>query len=284
MSCRFSSILAVVFLISSAFTSIELEASLEAGIRAKERGHYATAIRAWKSLAKKGDPRAQNNIGHMYEEGLGVAQNYAEAMTWYKKAAQSKLPEAQYNVGLLYYHGYGVAKNPREAIKWFKLSSRKNLPEAQYMMGLAHHEGKGVRLDYREALSWFAKSAKQNHPPAQFMYGFMFQAAEGIEPDPMRAYAWSKLAELNKQPESDAIYNLAALSLDKKQVLQAEAIARLCFGSALTDCPLLEKGPLKVIIDTDSVSSPETKTSLKASQLKAAAQDAYESVVEKLGL
>ena len=284
MSCRFSSILAFVFLVSSTLTSIDLEASLEAGIRAKERGHYATAIRAWKTLAKKGDARAQNNIGHMYEEGLGVAQNYTEAMTWYKKAAESKLPEAQFNVGLLYYHGYGVAKNPREAIKWFKFSSRKKLPEAQYMMGLAHHEGKGVRLDYREALSWFAKSAKQNHPPAQFMYGFMFQAGEGMDPDPMRAYAWSKLAGLNKQPESDAIYNLAALSLDKKQVLQAEAIARLCFGSALTDCPLLEKGPLRVVVDTDSTVPPKMETSQKSNQFKAAAQDAYKSLAEKLGL
>ena len=65
-------------------------ASLEAGIRAKERGHYATAIRAWKVLAKEGDARAQNNIGHMYEEGLGVAQNYAEAMKWNKKSSESR--------------------------------------------------------------------------------------------------------------------------------------------------------------------------------------------------
>ena len=284
MSHRFASTLALVLLVASTFfVSVAVNASLEAGLRAKDRGHYATAIRAWKPLAKKGDARAQNNIGHMYEEGLGVAQNYSEAMTWYKKAAESKLPEAEYNVGLLYYHGYGVAKNLREAIKWFKSSSRKNLPEAQYMMGLAHHEGKGVRLDYREALSWFAKSAKQNHPPAQFMSGFMYQAGEGMEPDPMRAYAWSKLAELNKQPESDAIYNLAALSLDKKQVLQAQTVARMCFGSALTDCPLLKKGPLKVVIDIDSASPSETGTALKARQLKSAAKDAYEELTEKLG-
>ena len=105
-------------------------------------------------------------------------------------------------------------------------------------MGLAHHEGKGVRLDYKEALSWFAKSAKKNYPPSQFMYGFMLQAGEGLDPDPFRAYAWSKLAELNKQPESDAIYNLSALALKKKEQEQAEALAQRCYGSALKDCPL----------------------------------------------
>ena len=104
--------LGILLLVQTFFflPSIYANASLEAGIRAKERGHYATAIRAWKKLAKDGDARAQNNIGHMYEEGLGVAQNYSEAMDWYKQAAKSRLPEAQYNVGLLYYHGYGVAK------------------------------------------------------------------------------------------------------------------------------------------------------------------------------
>ena len=220
----------------------------------------------------------------MYEEGFGVAQNYAEAMKWYKRASESRLPEAQYNVGLLYYHGYGVAKNPREAIKWFKLASKQDLLEAQYMMGLAHHEGKGVRLDYEKALAWFVKSAKKNHPPSQFMYGFMLQAGEGMDPDPMRAYAWSKLAELNKQPESDAIYNLAALSLEKKQVAQAEAIARVCFGSALADCPLLAAGPLKMPIEAKNISSTGREHPSAVDQFEAVAQDAYRSLAENLGL
>ena len=64
-----------------------------------ERGHYATAMRAWLPLANAGIAQAQNNMGHTYEEGLGVAQNYTTALDWYRKAADSGLAEAQQNVG-----------------------------------------------------------------------------------------------------------------------------------------------------------------------------------------
>ena len=74
----------------------------EAGISALDRAHYATAMRAWIDLARDGVPEAQNNVGHLYEQGYGVSQNYTEAMTWYKQAADQGLAEAQHNVGMLY--------------------------------------------------------------------------------------------------------------------------------------------------------------------------------------
>ena len=41
----------------------------EAGMRALERQHYSTAMRAWLKLADEGHAKAQNNIGHLFEEG-----------------------------------------------------------------------------------------------------------------------------------------------------------------------------------------------------------------------
>ena len=48
----------------------------ESGLASKDRGHYATALRAWLPMAEAGNAEAQNNVGYMYEEGLGVPQNY----------------------------------------------------------------------------------------------------------------------------------------------------------------------------------------------------------------
>lgn len=84
---------------------------LEAGLKALERKHYATALRSFTDLANAGEPRAQNNMGIMYERGLGVLQSYVEAMNWYRRAADQSLPEAQFNVGSLYHNGYGVEVN-----------------------------------------------------------------------------------------------------------------------------------------------------------------------------
>ena len=56
-------------------------------MQAMGRGHYATALRAFRNLAKTGDAQAENNIGYLYERGLGVPQDYGMALKWYKLAA-----------------------------------------------------------------------------------------------------------------------------------------------------------------------------------------------------
>jgi len=56
-------------------------------------GDYATALRLFRSLAEKGDPRAQSSLGVMYAKGDGVPQNYAEALKWLRLGAEAT-PEA----------------------------------------------------------------------------------------------------------------------------------------------------------------------------------------------
>lgn len=50
---------------------------------------------------------AQNNLGYMYKNGLGVEQNHSEAVTWYRKAADQGLAAAQNNLGWMHRHGFG---------------------------------------------------------------------------------------------------------------------------------------------------------------------------------
>ena len=65
---------------------------LKAGIEAMDRGHYATALRAFRKLAKTGDAQAENNIGYLYERGLGFTQDYGMALKWYKLSASKIFP------------------------------------------------------------------------------------------------------------------------------------------------------------------------------------------------
>ena len=39
-------------------------------------------------MVPQGDADAQFNLGFMYDNGRGVAQNDAEAVRWYRKAAE----------------------------------------------------------------------------------------------------------------------------------------------------------------------------------------------------
>ena len=209
----------------------------QAGLAALERGHYATAMRAWLKLGRDGVAEAQNNIGHLYEEGYGVSQNYAEAMAWYRQAADQGLAEAQHNVGMLYYHGYGVAQNFRESLKWFTRASQQDLPDSQYMLGLSYHQGKGVALDYAFAKYWFHKSAIQDYANAQFMYAYMLQAGDGGESEPMKALVWSELASRNGKTDASDISNLSKLLVDDDELAKVPDLARQCIESNYQQCP-----------------------------------------------
>ena len=209
----------------------------EAGLSALDREHYATAMRAWLKLANEGAAEAQNNIGHLYEQGFGVSQNYTEAMNWYRKAADQGLAEAQHNMGMLYYHGYGVAENQRTAASWFKRAALQDLVDAEYMLGLAYHEGKGVELNYQLAKHWFKKAALKAYGNAQFMYAFMLQAGAAGKSKPFEALIWSEVARVNGQPSTSDIADIAKLKLEDEQVVEAERLALRCVESGYADCP-----------------------------------------------
>ena len=209
----------------------------EAGLSALDRAHYATAMRAWLGLALEGAAEAQNNVGHLYEQGYGVSQNYSTAMDWYRKAADQGLAEAQHNMGMLYYHGYGVAENQRTAAKWFKRSALQELVDSEYMLGLAYHEGKGVELNYELAQYWFKKAAKKAYGNAQFMYAFMLQSGEIEEPKSFEALVWSEVARLNGQAGTVDIAYIAKLKLEDEQIIEAEMRAVSCIESSYSDCP-----------------------------------------------
>lgn len=228
-----------LLLSSIAFHSVTFaqQDRFESGLAAKDRGHYATALRAWLPLAESGNAQAQNNVGYMYEEGLGVPQNYLLAMNWYRQAADNELAQAQHNMGMLYYHGYGVAQNLEEAFRWFKMAANQELAESEYMLGLAYEKGQGTSLNYSEARRLFLSAARKNYTPAQMMYAFMLQAGEGGDSQPFSAYVWGKIAESNGSESAIDITTISSLQLDERDVIDAKKVIAQCLGASLSLCP-----------------------------------------------
>ena len=74
-------------------------------------------------MADAGSASAQNNLGLMYYNGQGVAQDYAAAAGWYRKAADQGNAGAQSNLGVMYVAGQGVTQDYVQAHKWFNLSA-----------------------------------------------------------------------------------------------------------------------------------------------------------------
>ena len=131
----------------------------EEGFAAAQKGDFATALRLWKPLAEQGNSSAQYNLGLMYDNGRGVAQDYKTAVKWYTLAAQQGDADAQYNLGVRYGKGQGVAQDYKTAVKWYTLAAEQGLASAQSLLGMMYETGKGVAQDYVKAHTWFNISA-----------------------------------------------------------------------------------------------------------------------------
>ena len=137
---------------------------LEDGIAAYQRGDFVAALRLFQPLAERGDASAQCNLGVMYEQGRGVAQNYREAMKWFRLAAVQGNASAQSNLGVMYYKGQGIAQDYGEAMRWYRLAAGQRNPEAQFNLGVMFEEGRGIAQDRVRAHMWFNLAAA--HFPA----------------------------------------------------------------------------------------------------------------------
>jgi PAS domain-containing protein len=92
-------------------------------ITARSRAAATLPMETNLRFAKKGDSRAQNNLGFMYANGISVARDYRKAYAWYRKAARQGHPGAQSNLGVLYALGKGVSKDLVESMAWFTLAA-----------------------------------------------------------------------------------------------------------------------------------------------------------------
>ena len=108
---------------------------------ATKRGTELQVIRHEElvGLSKKGDAKAQNELGFNYFHGVGVSRDRAQAMTLYRLSALQDHAEAQNNLGLCYYTNIEGHGDPIEACALWRLAAPA-FPKAQ--INLTYAEGK----------------------------------------------------------------------------------------------------------------------------------------------
>ncbi|MEB4592883.1 hypothetical protein VSS37_18030 [Candidatus Thiothrix sp. Deng01] len=121
-----------------------------------------------RQSAEAGDKQAQLMLGTMYEDGVnGLPSDLREAAYWYEQAARQDYPKAQYNLGLLYEDGRGVTQNFKQAAYWYDKAAKAGFSEAQNNLGVLFVLGNGVKKDPKRAAKLFTDSASQGNADAQ---------------------------------------------------------------------------------------------------------------------
>jgi TPR repeat protein len=164
------------------------------GLSHMQKQDYREAFRLFEQAAQAGHTGAENYLGVLYNNGLGVPQDYLKAREWHEKAAASGDSYAMYNLGLSHAMGRGVPQDYEQARYWFEKAARGGHPAAMNYLGLLYNNGLGVPHDYFKAKEWHEKAAAAGNSAAMYNLGLSFEKGRGIEQDQNRARHWFEKA------------------------------------------------------------------------------------------
>jgi TPR repeat protein len=209
-------------------------------LRAAEQGHAAALVTVGSLLA--------GDMGHIamgcYERAasLGVAQAQfrvgesllsapdspgvlKKAQHWLMLAANQGHAGAQCSIGLMCLQGRGMAHDRRAAVEWLTKAAEQGEARAQWNLGsLYANGGEVLKRDTVLALQWCRRSADQGFAAAQATLGALYARMERWAD----AQLWLERAA--DQDDSEALFNLAILSLQSKMtnISQERALTCLC--------------------------------------------------------
>lgn len=121
------------------------------------------ALEQLLTKSDNGDPEAQYQLGLMFANGDGVAENDRIAWELYHEAAAQGHARAQYNLALMYYFGEGVAESDANSEKWLRLAADQGLADAQFRLGGMYLAGISMPEDFVLGYMWWNLAAAKGY-------------------------------------------------------------------------------------------------------------------------
>ena len=159
------------------------------------------SIRALYERAKKGDAKAQYDLGESYYSGKKVKRDYDEALKWFYRAAKQGNSDAQFMVGVCYINN----KNEERGMMWYYRAAHNGNRRAQYNLACCyrmraeadkdHFWWHSVEAEY--AAYWFEKAAENGHHDAEFKIAEYYYGGIGVEEDYAKAVKYYKKCRFN---------------------------------------------------------------------------------------
>lgn len=167
------------------------------------------AFRLYLSAANQGLPRAQYNLGRMYQEGRGTEANLNEAMRYFEAACESGYASAQFFYGHLRHAGVSFEMDQQKGLKWLLAASRQGEPNALYEVGWMYFHGKDVEEDRQKALDFYSRSAAKGNSSAHNNLGWMYEKGYVVDRNLTNAIHHYEIS--TARGNASAPYNLARI-------------------------------------------------------------------------
>jgi TPR repeat protein len=138
------------------------------------------AIKYYLDAADRSHTGAMNDLGEVFEYGVGVPQNLATAHLWYERAAELGHAGAMTHLGQLSENGLDVPQDLATARHWYEKAAA--LGNAASMNNLANlfRQGWGVVQNLSAAANWYLKAAQLGLPSAMNSLGELSESGMGV--------------------------------------------------------------------------------------------------------
>ncbi len=139
----------------------EGDLSFQLGLTALWKNDYKLAFDHLQKAADLGHPLANFNLGWMFSEGLGMAQDFTRASVHYQAAADRGISMAHHNIARLHLAGGpNFAKSIPDAIRHFELAAEGKVAASIGCLGMIYLNGNGVPADRSRAVKLLAQAVK----------------------------------------------------------------------------------------------------------------------------
>lgn len=156
------------------------------------RGRHADAASVLTQAAE--DAEAQNLLGVMCLNGMGVPQDPRRAAELFGKAAGVGLKEAHYNLCNLLYNGLGVARDEARAREHLLTAARAGHRPALRSLGYLYHLTGPEERWQQLSTGCFRAAAEAGDPLAKYSFGLRLAEGHGTSVDTVAARRWLSAA------------------------------------------------------------------------------------------
>src|SRR5882724_11841704 len=138
------------------------------------------AMRYYLDAADRGHAGAMNDLGGVFEYGVGVPKNFATALVWYERAAELGHAGAMTHLGQLSESGLDVPQDFASAMHWYEKAATLGSAAAMNNLAALFRYGRGVAANLPAAARWYLKAAQLGFPAAMNSFGELSEAGAGV--------------------------------------------------------------------------------------------------------
>src|SRR6266542_1614806 len=110
--------------------------------------------------ARRGNIKAQYNLGRCYKYGIGTYKDEKKAFEWYLESAKNGNLKGQNKLGYFYEHEIGTNKDEKKAFEWYLEFAKNGNSKGQNNLGRCYEDQIGTNKDEKKAFELYLKSAE----------------------------------------------------------------------------------------------------------------------------